>query len=85
MKSLLSKTGGLLLLLLVVAVSALFGAIATFYQLTGVLPTKEEFLPSPGRPREDDREARRGLVSSSPDEIEMTFADADTPFDEDEH
>lgn len=40
-KALITTTGGIVLVLLIVAVSALIGSIAVFYRLTGTVPTEE--------------------------------------------
>ena len=40
-KFLLTTTGGIILILLIVGVSALIGSIAVFYHLTGSVPTNE--------------------------------------------
>jgi hypothetical protein len=77
-KSLLSKTGGIMLLLAVVAMSAIIGGLAMFFHLTGSLPTTLRGAATTSE-LDADREGRVGLV----DEIEMTFADASLPVDED--
>jgi hypothetical protein len=66
-----------MLLLAVVAMSAIIGGMTMFFHLTGSLPTLKGVAMT--RELDADREGRVGLV----DEIEMTFADASLPVDED--
>ena len=70
-KSLLSKTGGVLLVILVVFIGATIGGVVVVYRLTGTLPDEHT---------KNRNEAR---IQGDIDEVEMTMSDA-SPFDPDE-
>lgn len=82
-KSLVSKSEGLLLVLVVVVACLFLGAMCMFFYLTGVLPTKEG-LEAFQEQREmiRDREGRESLVVT--EEVEFSTGNASSPaFDED--
>lgn len=74
-RSMLSKTGGLLLVIFVVCIGAAVGGAVVVYRLTGALPDKYT---------KNRIEARvEGTASVVLDELEMTIADA-SPYDPDQ-
>ena len=95
-KSLLSKTGGLLLVLCIVAISAAVGGATMFFYLTGNLPdtgaairahraasrrkTKKKFSYFGNNGSDSADREGMGLF----DEVEMTFTDAATSSPDDE-
>ena len=70
-KSMLSKTGGVLLVILVVFVGAAIGGVVVVYRLTGTLPDEHTKFRNEAR------------IQGTIDEVEMTMSDA-SPFDPDE-
>lgn len=85
-KALITTTGGIVLVILIVAVSALIGSIAVFYRLTGSVPTDK--LKNLQRQvfRRSSKSKTRGASGPSPfldEQIEMTMSDAAaTPVDD---
>lgn len=93
-KSLMSETGGVILALMVVAVSALMGSIGVFYYLTGTIPTEElnnlkNRMSTPAKKKVSyDMDQSDSIASSGrrstfvADNLEMRMSDADASYDE---
>ncbi len=90
-KALLTTTGGIILVLLIVAVSALVGSIGVFYYLTGSVPTeklqtiKRQVFPSSRHPygADVDGASPSSLVLNEHEEMNMAdAADLDDGFDD---
>ena len=88
-KALITTTGGIILVLLILAVSALVGSIGVFYHLTGSVPTQElksihrKVFPNRKQNNRSEVYDRSSLVFEENEEMNMGDASAlDDDFDD---